>query len=189
MNNLMTAKTEEVWKDIKNYEGEYQISNLGRVKSLDRIIRNEGLKGGHKFYIKKEQLLNPTQHKHGYYQVGLNREHKKKMFLVHRLVAEAFCRNPNNYKEINHIDGNKTNNSAENLEWVNHSENMKHAYANELNKGNHKKIAQFTLNNKKVDEFKSVLEASKKTGFCKQALSNAARGRYKTSYGYIWRYV
>ena len=107
---------EEIWKDIEGYEGLYQVSNLGKVKSL-----NYNKTG-------KEKELRFNNNGTGYIQVGLtkNKEHKK--FLVHRLVAKTFIPNIDNKTFINHIDGNKKNNDVNNLEWCTKSENQLHAY-------------------------------------------------------------
>lgn len=100
----------EEWKDIKGYENKYQISNLGRVKALD--YRRTG----------KEQIISIKNNK-GYSEVALWKDSKRKMFMVHRLVAQAFIPNPNNLPQVNHKDENKTNNIVENLEWCTQSYN------------------------------------------------------------------
>lgn len=100
---------EEVWKDIAGYEGKYQVSSLGRIKSLPitdgRCLRSDA------------KVLSPVQDKTGYYRVHLRRDGRDKRLSVHRLVAMAFVENPNMYKYVNHKDENKTNNNASNLEW------------------------------------------------------------------------
>lgn len=113
----------EEWKDIKGYEGKYQVSNLGRVKSLKRLATNN--------HWIKEKILNESGKKKtrdGYLMVSL----AGKTFRVNRLVAETFIPNPLNKLSVNHIDGDKTNNRVDNLEWVTLSENMRHAYKNKL---------------------------------------------------------
>lgn len=111
----------EVWKDIRGYEGIYQISNLGRIKSLHRDCRNG-------------RILNPAKNNSGYLRVALSNNGKIRYDSIHRLVAEAFISNPKKLPEVNHIDGNKLNNSVENLEWVTKGENQIHAYKTGLRK-------------------------------------------------------
>ena len=103
----------EIWRDIKDYEGFYQVSNLGRIKSLDRVVIN--VNGKKSLY--KGKVLSIHYDKNGYVKVCLNKNNKRRKFSVHRLVAEAFIPNPNNYPEVNHIDEVKTNNKVSNLEW------------------------------------------------------------------------
>lgn len=119
---------DEVWKDIEGYEGLYQVSTCGNVKSLPKIRRN-----GTGTYIQKERLLKPSNTSTGYKKVELCKDGKRKGFKVHRLVAIAFIPNPDNKPEVNHIDGNKINNNIDNLEWVTSSENSIHAYETGLN--------------------------------------------------------
>jgi hypothetical protein len=102
------ANIQEVWKPIPNYEGYYEISNLGRVKSLERK-----LPFGNNFRTKKENILKPKFER--YYFVNLSIGQKQETFRIHRLIAESFIPNPNNYPIINHIDGNKANNDISNL--------------------------------------------------------------------------
>lgn len=118
-------KVGEIWKPIKGYEGLYEISNLGRVKALERTkVCNRG------YVTIKEHFLKPNNcGTNGYYRVPLtNYKHTKKYYLIHRLVAETFIPNPNNYPQVNHKDGNKENNTINNLEWCTVSFNMRHAY-------------------------------------------------------------
>ena len=107
----------EVWKPIRNYEGLYEVSNMGRVKSLERTV---WVNGGS--YKKSERILKP-QKVRGYLGVSLCKDAELKRYLVHRLVGQAFMENPEGFKEINHIDEDKTNNKVENLEWCNRSYN------------------------------------------------------------------
>jgi hypothetical protein len=117
----------ETWLPVNGYEGIYEVSNLGRVRSLDRIaITITGRPSP-----RKGRNLVLALGKHGYPVVTLCNK-TQKMFSVHRLVAIAFIPNPENKPSVNHIDGDKANNSVNNLEWVTASENTKHAYANNL---------------------------------------------------------
>lgn len=111
---------EEIWKPIKGFEGYYEISSHGRVKSLERtIIRKDGI-----FHRRKERILtNVENQKTHYIQVMLICHKRYKLFYIHRLVGQAFVENPNNYKIITHLDGDLNNNNADNLRWVSRSSN------------------------------------------------------------------
>ena len=122
---MITIKEE--WKDIKNYEGLYQVSNLGNVKSLERNKSN-----GKGLVKIDEKILTQNITNWGYGNVALYKNGARKHHKVHRLVAEAFIPNPNNKEQINHIDGNKLNNNVNNLEWNTRIENMNHARINGL---------------------------------------------------------
>ena len=114
----------EVYVNIRGYEGYYQVSNYGNVRSLDRVIKE---KTGKPQTLKGrvlKQRINPG----GYYYVGLGKNGSKATFAIHQLVAQAFIPNPKNKKTVNHMDGNKLNNSVANLEWSTYSENLEHAY-------------------------------------------------------------
>lgn len=117
---------EEIWKDVKGYEGLYQVSNLGRVKSLNKKVNTINQYGAiHKRTIKGRNLKQRETH-NGYLRVKFIKNKKIQKVRVHRLVAEAFIEKPK--LEVNHIDGNKKNNNVENLEWVTPKENKKHAW-------------------------------------------------------------
>ena len=107
----------EIWKDIKGYEGKYQVSSLGNVKSLlDKQLN------------KREIILKPSLNHKGYLRVYLSKDSKKSTKTIHRLVAETFIPNLESKKTVNHIDGNKINNRVDNLEWLSNTENQKHAW-------------------------------------------------------------
>lgn len=122
----------EIWKDINNFENFYQISNMGRVRSLDRLSG----KNNKQFYGKIIKQFVGTS---GYFFVNLKNNDKNNPKMVHCLIGIAFIPNPENKKTINHKDGNKLNNHVSNLEWMTHSENQLHAFANKLNNGPYSK--------------------------------------------------
>lgn len=117
----------EIWKDIPEYDGLYQISNFGQVKSLKRIVSN----GNGKRNI-EEKILKQSKCNNHYFQVNLSKNGKIKTYYVHRLVAMAFIKNHNNLSIINHIDGNGFNNNELNLEWCTQKDNVNHAWNNGL---------------------------------------------------------
>ena len=167
---------QEVWKDIKGFEGKYQISNLGRVKSLQRNGR-------------PERILRLNLIKGYAYTTLSNGSRDKKKLKVHRLVAEAFIPNPHNKPEVNHIDGDKRNCKVENLEWVTHQENCKHAYETGLRTDN-VYVNQIDVNTGEViATFKSMKEASRITGVNYDSIAHCSRGDYKTGGGYKWERV
>lgn len=116
---------EEIWKGIEGYEDYYEVSNLGRVKALDRVIETKKTpKGQHR----TERILGQQVGKYGYVRVTLCRDGICKAYLLHRIVAKAFIPNPEGKPEVNHINGAKDNNQVDNLEWVTPSENSAHAH-------------------------------------------------------------
>ena len=183
--------TDEIWKPISGYEGIYEVSNLGRVRSCDRfVVYNNGRK--HK---RKGKVLSQSYDAQKYYKVGLCKNGKQKNFSVHRLVAQAFIPNPGNKEQVNHKDETRTNNRVENLEWATTSENINYGTRNErvakaVSKTKSKPVLQFTREGKFIAEFYGASEASRDTGICTSSIHRVARGvkRYKTAGGYIWKY-
>lgn len=185
----------EVWKPIIGYEGLYEVSDKGHVRSLDRYVKNHG----ESYYFRPGALKTPRAKKNKYLVVDLYRDNEQKTCHVHRLVAEAFIDNPDNKSTVNHKDGNVRNNSVNNLEWATPEEQNKHFYAMGLkSKNNIKKAitAMNAANSRRIRcvetgrVFKSVMEAAKflnkKDG---SALSACCRGKRHTAYGFTWAYA
>lgn len=172
----------ETWKPINGYPN-YEVSDLGNVRSLN--WRNKG--ETQKLYLKK--------HNKGYRQVELTNEDGKKMFLVHRLVASAFIPNPNGYPQVNHIDANRANNNACNLEWCTQSQNMSYAYSLPQNKGIVRRgkrrgetVLQLDLDGNIIRFWKDVRTIKVETGMSDWSIAECCRGKRKTAYGYKWQY-
>ena len=147
----------ETWKEIIGY-CRYQISNSGRVKSIERKVRykNNRHEG---FRIIKEKILKIRKNKYGYSSIRLyNENSKQKDFTIHRLVAQAFIPNPENKPCVNHIDGNKMNNHIDNLEWCTHTENSKHSYDKGLQSKKGEKHHMNKLTENDVIVIRSLLE-------------------------------
>ena len=176
----------ETWKNIKGYEGLYQVSSEGRVKSLERIIIK---KDGRKFTV-KERILKPAMNRYGYLIVALHAGDKQKTLTVHRLVCTAFHENLENKLCVNHINENKTDNRASNLEWCTHKENNTHGTRiARVAKACSKPVGQYTLDSELVKVWASPCEAGKQGGFDSATISNVANGKRKTHKGFIWRYI
>lgn len=175
----------EVWKDIKGYEGLYQVSNLGRVHSLDRFVpRKTGT-------VQKVhgKILKLTEDKDGYHQVSLWKRNKVKKAKVHRLVGEAFIPNPNNLPEINHINEVKNDNRVGNLEWCTRKENINHGTRSEqVAKTKRKPVIGINLNTGKKTIFKSMRETSK-FGFHPSAIRKVCMGEQEAHKGYFWEFM
>lgn len=174
---------EEIWKDVVGYEGYYQISNLGRIKSL-----NYG-KNGYAKILKNSFIAS-----YKYYQIKLYKDTKSKILKVHRLLAQAFIPNPENKPCINHIDGDKLNNDLSNLEWCTYSENIQHAFdtglkgtsaelIEKIRKANSKKI----INIKTGEVFSSITETSNINKISYSALSNRLHGRVFNDTGFRFK--
>ena len=159
----------EIFKDIKGYEGLYMISNKGNVKTL----------------INNKIMVLRVNHA-GYCQVCLSKKGQKKSFLVHRLVAEAFVDNPNNYPCVNHIDEVKTNNDVNNIEWCTYQYNNN--YGKNATQRN-TRIIQYDSNNNYIREWGSLKEAAEYLNLKYQGISRVCRGLRKTSGGFHWEYA
>lgn len=190
----------EIWKDINGYEGLYQVSNLGRVKSLERYKENHS-----KLQKIEEKTKVPSIDNAGYLKVTLSKDNKSKNARIHRLVAETFILNIENKSTVNHKNGVKTDNRVDNLEWCSYCENNKHAWntglrkpskkQKNITKENNKKykskpIYQLDINEKCIKIWNNAYEASRALGINRCSISQCCNnGRNKTAGGYIWRFV
>ena len=175
----------EIWKPVVGYEGLYEVSNMGRVKSLERKVRHGR---GIELTI-KERILKPAFNDFGYLIVALCAGGKQKTLKVHRLVCEAFHKNPDNKSDVNHINENKTDNRACNLEWCTRRENINHGTHNErMAKTKSKPVGQYTRDGKLIKIWPSAIEVQRQTGFGQGYISKVANGNRKTAYGFIWKY-
>lgn len=181
----------EVWKDVVGYEGLYQVSNLGRVKSLDKVISTRNGYSSFEKSIKGRVLKQVLVM--GYLKVHLVNMNKGKSIPVHRFVAMSFIANKNNYPQVNHKDEDKTNNVVDNLEWCTVSYNNNYGTRNERiskNQKNDKKnksILQFTLDGKFIKEWISITEASK-NGHDRRSIQRCLKSEYKQHHNFIWKY-
>ena len=166
----------EQWKDIKDLEGLYQVSNWGNVMSLN--YNGTG----------KPRLMKTVKNKYGYLVVKLFKDRKPKMFRVNRLVAETFIPNPDNLPQVNHIDENKENNRVDNLEWCTPKENSNHGTRNERRvKTQSKPVLQLTLTGDLIKEWSSVAECGR-NGFNHGNVCQCCNGKRKTHKGFRFMY-
>ena len=179
-----------IWKEILGYEGLYEVSNTGIVKSLDRY---DTLGRFH-----KGVLISTKYNNRGYVQLHLHKDGQCKMVLLHRVVAEAFIDNPNKYKQINHKDENKDNNNVENLEWCTNLYNRRYGTGYKRSVDNHnykligkknsKAIKQYNKNGDLVNIFYGVKEAERRTGINESNIRGSIRKNHLAG-GYKWEYV
>ena len=167
----------EIYKNINGFEGLYQVSNKGNVKSL---VNNKG--------VAREKVLKPVIG-NGYKRVRLFKDKTSKLYSVHRLVANAFLHNPNNYPCVNHKDECRTNNVVENLEWCTHKYNSNYGTSIErTRKKNIKKTYQYTKDYKLICVYDSVKQASDVTNIDHRYIASCCRGDRKTAKGFIFSY-
>ena len=177
---------EEIWKDIKDYEGIYQVSNKGRVKSLGNDRK------------RKEKILKPVKNGKGYLRVMLSKKGKIKGWLVHRLVGDAFITNPFNLPQINHINEIKEDNRVENLEYCDARYNTNFGTAIERRAKTLSKTLTGVYNTKKSKPvkcletdliYKSSMDVQRKLGFDNSSITKCCKGKLKTVGKLHWKYV
>lgn len=172
----------EIWKDVVGYEGLYQVSNYGRVKSLN--YSNQ-----YKSFVRNRILKLSTNHK-GYVCVSIGYK-PRRTCTVHRLVAQAFIPNPNKLPQVNHKDGNKQNNVVSNLEWCDNDFNMNHAKINGLLNGRtnklKKQIEQYSLNDEFISKWASAKDVYQTLKISSSHIRECCRGERKTAGGFKWR--
>lgn len=185
MSGEVLALPYECWRWIPGYEGWYQVSTRGRVRSVDRWVTYPD---GSKRFI-KGRILKPELNKKGYLYVYLCRDGKRCNFRVHRLVAETWISNPENKPQVNHLDEQKTNNDVFNLEWVTAKENTNYGTGIERMIASQSKSVQAldTKTGVVVFEFPSIMEAGR-NGFDRRHITECCQGKFKQHKGFAWRY-
>ena len=173
----------KLWKEIKGYEGKYIISNYGEIISLPRYKKNNSKMQ----YVEPKQICQTINKHNGYVYVQLWNDAKYKNIRLHKLVAENFLIKSEGKTQINHIDGNKQNNKADNLEWCTASENIIHAYRTGLFSNKNKiKINQFDKEYNFIKQYSSLSEASSITGISIGNISQCVNKKRKTTNGFIF---
>jgi len=170
----------ERWHIILNTNDLYQVSNEGRIKSFYTSRFHHKPKEG--------KILKPIGVSKTYFRINLQFEKGPKQFLIHRLVAEAFIPNPENLPEVNHIDGNKSNNAVWNLEWCDRKKNILHSFENNLCHNAKKKVYQFFKNHSLFKEYESIMEASRQSKIHAQSISACLNNKRRSAGGYIWKF-
>lgn len=193
--NEFNLFTYENWRDVARYEGLYQVSSWGRVRSLDRWIWNVPNQA---YSLRKGKILKPRLNIWGYQQVQLSKDGKKKHYQVHRLVAQAFIPNPLQLSQVNHINECKDDNSACNLEWCNcryninfgsRTERASKALKGKPNIALSKRVAQIDANTNEIIRIWDSTAECQRNGYDGSHISNCCLGKRKTHHGYKWQYV
>lgn len=168
----------ENWLPIEGYEGSYEVSDLGRVRSLGNDKK------------RKTKILKPQMNEYGYLGVGLHKDGKQKIFKVHRLVATAFVPNMFGLNEVNHINENKTDNRAMNLMWCDRKENQNWGTRNQrIADKLSKTVLQFSKSGEFIREWPSAHEVERVLGYSQGYISNCCLKKYKSAYGFVWKYL
>ena len=192
---------EEIWKPVVGYEGLYEVSNLGRVKSLPKLHKMD-IRKNYKGYMTKEKILKNILNNKGYFTLSLVKDFRKTHKQVPRLVAQAFIPNPDNLPQVNHKDGNKTNNKVDNLEWCTPTHNIKEAWRLGLCKPttpmkglknelcpNSIKINQYDLNGNFIKEWSCSYEAVRELGLHSNHIIDCCKHKRNKCGGFKWEYA
>ena len=180
----------EHWKPIKGYEGSYEISDHGRVRSLDRVIYQRHYSGCMAKHFYKSQIIIPRVSELGYKTVGLVKNSKQKHFSVHRLVGLHFLNKPEGKNCINHLDANPSNNHVSNLEWCTQSENIKYAYDHGTKRPPHlKPIGQYDDDWNLIKVWEGQTAASRALKIQQVNIGKAARGEREHAGGFRWKFM
>ena len=185
-NAYLCNMNNEIWKPVLGYEGAYEVSNLGNVRSVDRYVLGQR---GCKRLIRGVPLEKHKNSTNNYLLVNLSCGRGPKKHLVHRLVALAFIPNPNNLPQINHKDENPHNNSVENLEWCDQYYNNHYGTTRKriaMTRGF--SVIQMDMDGNEIARYWSAREAARAIGKSQAAISRACTGVYKQAYGYLWKY-
>lgn len=194
----------EIWKNIVGYEGLYQVSNLGRIRSLDRISKRNSISTRRI----RGTIMKTHKYTNGYLFISLCKDGEKKHFLIHRLVAMAFIPCCTEGYEVNHKNEKKTDNCVDNLEWITHKQNINYGTMIErrtlhsnfkginnpmfgrkgANNPNSKPVLQFDLNGNLIRRWDCAKDIKRELGFNDSSIVKVAKGKQKTSYGFIWKY-
>lgn len=160
----------EIWKPVDGFNGFYEVSDLGRIRSTNRLLKQR-------------------KNNKGYFMVDLYKNNLRNQYLVHRLVAFAFVDNPQNYPCVNHKDENRENNKADNLEWCTQKYNMNYGSCPQrIGKANGKGVIQYDKSGNVVGKYISIIFAERMTGISNGSIGDCLHGRRKTAGGYLWRY-
>ena len=185
----------EIWKDIKGFEGRYQVSNIGRVRSLDMTWLTYNWKcEGLVECKRKGKILKPKMKQNGYYSVCLRCNNQKYHYLLHRIVAEAFIPNPENLPCINHKDEDKLNNKVGNLEWCTHKYNSNYGTRKDRIRDYNLKnimtpIIQYDMDGNVINTYESLSEAERLSGLAAADIAGVCKGRRLSTHGFIFKYV
>src|SRR5699024_7078742 len=192
---IRSEVVKERWIDVKDYEGLYQVSNLGRVKGTERVVKN----GKNSVMIKPEVILKPINNGNGYHYVNLLKDGVQRKTFIHRIVALSFLPNNKDYPVVNHKDENKLNNNVENLEWCTQSYNSNYRGASKrralatdytaLGNRRKKELMQYDLDGNFIRRWDSATDCAKATGYHNSGIYACCNGKLDKYKGYKWKYV